>query len=241
MHEFETFVYLEMEKTGSTFIASFLRNNTAERLVQAEKHAGMKAGCDRSKFYFTSVRDPLDAYISLYSFGCRGRGRFRTVLFQMGQGALYDGTLKGFSLWLHYVLDPANAAAFGDGYESGGEIAGLVGLQSHRFLRLVIPDAERVLLDCGSKDDIRRAYARERLIGEVVRHEHLIADLAGLLRGKLAHAFEDSEAAAQSLQSARRRNPSRRVDADDADFTPAPDLIARLREREWFLYETFGY
>ena len=239
MHEFETFVYLEMEKTGSTFIASFLRNNTAERLLHADKHAGMGADCDRSKFYFTSVRDPLDAYISLYSFGCRWRGKFRTVLSQLGQSALYDGTLAGFSLWLAYVLDPANAASFGDGYEAHGGIAGLVGLQSHRFLRLVIPDAERVLLGCRNKDDIRRAYGEERLTGAVVRHEHLTADFTALLRGKLAHAFD--EGTAEALQSERRRNPSRRVDSGDAAFIPAPALLARLREREWFLYETFGY
>ncbi len=241
MHEFETFVYLEMEKAASTFVAKFLREHTTERLLQARKHCGMEADCDRSKFYFTSVRDPMDACISLYSYGCRGKGALRIALSQEGRSGSYDGTLDGFGRWLHHLLDPANVAAFGDGSRPDGAIAGLVGLQSHRFLRLVIPGAESVLLACASKDDIRRAYEERRVIDDIVRFENFTADFARLLRGRLAHAFGDAEAAVRAMQSERRRNRSRRVDAGRDDFIPAPALIARLREREWFLYEIFGY
>jgi hypothetical protein len=238
MHEFETFVYLEMEKAASTFIANFLKKHAAERLLRARKHLGMDADCDRSKFYFTSVRDPLDAYISLYSFGCLNRGGFRTVLSRRGADAFYDGSLEGFSGWLYYVLDPANAAALGGGSGLAGAIAGL---QSCRFLRLVIPDAKHVLLACAREDDIRRVYAEQRLTDDIVRYEHLAEDFARLLRGKLAHAFGDAEAVVQAMESERPRNASSRVDARRDDFILAPELVARLREREWFLYETFLY
>jgi len=69
MHEFPNFVYLDVEKTGSTFIMTLLDEFISAPVVRREHHMPMEADCDRSKRYFISVRDPLDAYISLYSYG----------------------------------------------------------------------------------------------------------------------------------------------------------------------------
>ena len=65
MHEFETFVYLDTQKTGSSFISYVLRRHSSEKEVLHSKHQPVGERYDPNKFYFISVRDPFDQYISL--------------------------------------------------------------------------------------------------------------------------------------------------------------------------------
>ncbi len=243
MHEFETFVYLDMEKTGSSFISMLLRKFCAEQEIRFLHHNPMEADCDRAKFYFISVRDPLDAYLSLYSFGCQRQGKVRTQLRLRGLDDLYDRTTEGFHAWLSFVLNPTNADALGGRYAAigGGALAALMGLQSYRYLKLAIPGAETVLARCATPDDVRAAHAANRLPTYTIRHESFTADLAELLRGKLAYAMADADGALRFVESARKINASRRVDAGEGDFALGDVLQARLWQREWFLRELFAY
>ena len=75
MVEYETFAYLALQKTGSTFIVEFLRRFCGEKLIYLEKHKPVPAERHRrEKLYVISVRNPLDQYISLYSFGVEKKG-----------------------------------------------------------------------------------------------------------------------------------------------------------------------
>lgn len=72
-------VYLQMQKTGSTHVTKVL-----QKFVGGKK--GLRHGqiTDpqkyRKRFIFSSVRNPWDWYVSLYSFGCAGSGGFRKYL-----------------------------------------------------------------------------------------------------------------------------------------------------------------
>lgn len=244
MLEFESYVYLDMEKTGSSFIATLLREHSKERELRRIQHKGMEADCDRSKFYFISVRDPLDAYLSLYSYGCKTvGGKISTALKKRGHGHFYDGTISGFSDWLRFVLRPKNATELGDGYARSGDgsVAELVGLQSFRYLRLTMPGGEAKLAQCKSRDDVRAAYAANKLTRFTVRHETFSADLARLLRDELGSAMLNLNAAIEFIETSDPINASRRVDADTPDFTLGKGLRNKLQDREWFLHELFGY
>ncbi len=240
MQEFETFVYLDLEKTGSTFIVRLLRDHCRETLIRGGKHKPMGADADRSKFYFISVRDPLELYLSLYSFGCKRWGTLRGKLASTGQPDFYDGTMERFAQWLDFLLKPANTKTIGAGFATG-RIGRLLGLHSYRYLKLVLGDAAEALDGCETKDDVRRVYEEKRLVGGIVRYESFTADLVALFTGRLAHAFEDPAAVAEYVRTADPVNASERVDAERPDFTLPPELKQRLREREWFLCETFGY
>ncbi len=109
MHEFKTFVYLDIQKTGSTFITTLLEKFFPEHEVRKRRHIGMEKEFDTSKFHFISVRDPLDQYVSLYSYGCETKGKIFRRLNDREQGDLYDGTWDGFCRWLDFVLRPGNA------------------------------------------------------------------------------------------------------------------------------------
>lgn len=241
MREFESFVYLDPQKTASTFICKLLDKHCREPALRVRKHKGLEADCDRSKFHFISVRDPLDSYLSLYFYGVQERGNTRAMLERSGMEDFYDGTARGFANWLTAVLRPANAKPLRESYSDTGNIAALVGFQSYRHLRLALPGADDLLESCRTEDDIRAAYARHGLPAFAVRYESLTGDLETLLQGPLRHAMKDLDAALDFVRRSRPINASQRTDKSARNFPISDRLHRRLRRREWFLYETFGY
>ncbi len=243
MHEFESFVYLDVQKTGSSFICSFLKNFCSEKEIRVELHAGMRADCDKSKLYFMSVRGPLDQYLSLYSFGCQGDGQLFQRLQTRGYGDFYDGTWHGFCHWLAFVLEPENAGMLGAGYRTkhSDRTSELIGYQSYRVLSLAIPDANALLAGCQSKESMRDVYKTHSLVGYTIKHKSLRANLAKLVRTKLRHCIPDQAGALKFIHTEEPHNASDRVDRYASSLQLGKKLKQRLLEREWLLYEEFGY
>jgi hypothetical protein len=241
MYEFPSFVYLDVEKTGSTFIFQVLGDFASEEPIRRKHHAPMFMDCDRSKFYFISVRDPLDAYISLYSFGCQTQGKVFARLARRGLDAHYDRTTEGFNRWLKLALKKKNAEIVAGDRLRDSKVGKLLGPQSYRYLRLALPGAREQLETCDTRKDILALYEKEKLPTFFVRHENFARDLGELLRGPLRDRITDVDAAVHYVETAEPRNASDRVDKADEDFEVSPRLRSRLREREWFLHEIFGY
>lgn len=242
MHEFQTFAYLPVPKTGTTFISRFLERFSKEKLVRLESHQPMETDCDRTKLYFISVRHPLDAYISLYSYGSQKRGKMGRKLRKLGFGNLYDGTSSGFNEWLNYVLQPENASVLDRPFAKvgGGRVAELIGLQSYRYLRLALPGGEALLTDCRSQNDVREVHAHNKLARYTIRHETFTRDLCTLVRGPLSYAITDVDEAVSFIENTPPINSSRRIDEDQK--IALEDRVKRaFVEREWFLREEFGY
>ena len=74
MDDFGRIIYLDVEKTGSTFISKFLQENMACQRVRKVKHGRIGNDFKKDSFYFISVRNPLSQYLSLYRYGCGGKG-----------------------------------------------------------------------------------------------------------------------------------------------------------------------
>jgi hypothetical protein len=246
MHEFESFVYLDMEKTGSAFISTLLRRYCVERALRRDHHAPMEGEVDRAKFYFISVREPLDAYLSLYSYGCDNKGKLQNRLGRKEDklhGQFYDGTSKGFCAWLDFMLSPESAKFIGEGYDEagGGELCKRIGLQTFRYLKLALPNAMELLAPCRKQTHVYTVHARNKLPGFVVRHDNFVDDLCRLVAGPLAHAFPDREGTLRFVRTELPVNASDRVDATGDRFRIRPRLVERVREREWLLYDLFKY
>jgi hypothetical protein len=243
MHEFQSFVYLDVEKTGSAFITSLLRRYCGEEQVRRNHHEPMEADCDRSKFYFISTRDPMETYLSLYSYGCDEKGKLRGQLGRNDLDKFYTGDAEGFNDWLAFVLNGKNAKYLGDDYSdvAGGHVARKLGLMSYRYLRLAIPDAAGLLKDVKRSPQIYQVYAANRLPQFVVRHETFRENLCELIAGPLRHAFADQDGAINYVRTALPVNASDRVDAYEARFRIKQRLRDRMREREWLLRDLYGY
>ena len=238
MYEYETFAYLDVQKTGSSFIARLLQTFAAESLVASRKHGRIR-NPDPAKFYFTSCRDPLDQLLSLYFYGCSGSGHIRSAMEAAGNTAPYDGTPAGFDAFLRFVLDPGNADIFGEDYGKSG-IAPLVGLMTFRFAVLSLPRPLRRLAACRTRDHLVAAYRTHAMTQEVVRAEALNDTMRDLIRGPLRTRLSDPAAAIAWIDSAERVNASRRRDSE-RDFPISDEAKRLIEEREWFLFDVLGY
>lgn len=237
MYEFETFAYLEVPKTASTFICTALKVLCTEKKIRKTGHFGPPKDYDPAKFHFISVRDPLDLYISLYSFGCNDAGALRVQMNRQGLSGLYDRTWSGFEFWLKFILSPANKSLLDPEYQ---RVADWVGFQSYRVLSHAIPDFAEAAKTCNSAQDLRRLYEERNVAAYTVRYESLRRDLCTLFNGRLRDSMR-WERAAQYVLGAPPLNRSERID----HFMPDPQLGAKIRKildrREWLLRDYFGY
>ncbi len=107
MLEFEDFVYLDVQKTGSTTIRRFLNRFSRTRVVQDDKHAPVERR-DPDKLYIISCRDPLKQYLSLYLHGPSDKGGLRARLNKADMAHFYDGTNEGFAVKTETLTDLRN-------------------------------------------------------------------------------------------------------------------------------------
>ena len=236
MRDFGGFVYLDVQKTGSRFIGEVLVRFANVRQVDYVKHACVRPGRPLSRLHFISCRDPLDQYLSLYSFGCQGRGRFAERLDGAGLGSVYDGTSSGFAEWVRAVLDPTRAGQFSDAH---AKVSSVIGLQTFRYLWLAL-DKRRQLLACRTRQEVAALHDAHNIAQVVIRFEGLRESLVSLIEGPLAAFIKDIPAAVDYVRSAPPLNTSVRIDRDPA-FVVDNATLAIIEEREWFFFEKLGY
>jgi hypothetical protein len=236
MYESKSFIYLDLQKTGTNFIVDFLKRFNSEGKGRRRKHRPVTS--DSGKLRFISVRDPLDQYVSLYSFGCDEKGALFHRMEKRGQRGLYKGASASFPRWLAFVLDPLNAKTVNRSYAStgSGRISELIGFQSFRFLSLALPDAERVFGSWETREDIIEAYRALNPPLVLVRHSNFVNDLKNLVRNELRGAIADPEAALRFLDEAPVLNASDRIDKGKKLDIDQP-LRELLRQREWLYYD----
>lgn len=132
MYDYGKLVYLDNQKTGSTYVSHFLSNCCILEHVKSRKHYAVKRDYRPGSVYFSTVRHPVDLYISLYQYGCEQRGGTYKKIRKLGRLDLYES----LPAWLDFVLDPQNAEVFSTGY---AHVAGLgVGLMSFRSMHITL-------------------------------------------------------------------------------------------------------
>ncbi|MEM0907492.1 MAG: hypothetical protein AAGJ94_09035 [Pseudomonadota bacterium] len=239
MHDFGPVCYLDVQKTGSTFISDFLARHMASPALKFAKHAAINnLKSLNGKAFFISVRDPYAQYQSLYRYGLERSGGVSKRLRQNPQvddAALYCGGDEGFSTWLRFVLDPAHHTILNANYPQHAAL--LFGFQTYRFLRLALPNPKTLWPQMENVDDVRRIFTEHRLYGEVIYQERLNADLMGLCTGTLAPFLKDKAAALAELSAGATRINT----TADQEFVADDDARQRIISREWFLYEVLGY
>jgi hypothetical protein len=237
MYESKSFAYLDLQKTGTNFIVDFLNRFNGEIGAERRKHKPLVGDDRRDRLYFISVRDPLDQYISLFSFGCDGKGALYRKLSQRGSKNLYERGPAAFERWLAFMLAPENASLVDKKYANAGDgrVPSLIGYQSFRFLYLALQDPFEVLEECNTKEDVAEAYRTQSRVSVIVRHSHFISDLKDLVRTHLRAAITDIDAAVKFLDEAPALNKSQRVD-DGLELQLSAHLQQSVREREWLYY-----
>jgi hypothetical protein len=238
MYESKSFAYLDLQKTGTNFIVDFLDRFNGESGAERRKHKTQVGDDQRDRLYFISVRDPLDQYISLFSFGCDGNGALFRKLSARGHRKLYERRNGAFEHWLEFMLNPENASLVDKRYagKGDGHLPSIIGFQSFRFLYLALQDSLEVLGECRTKDDVAQAYRTRSRVSVIVRHSHFIADLKELVQEHLRDVIPDLEGAMKFLDEAPALNTSQRVD-NGLELQLSAPLQQSVREREWLYYD----
>jgi hypothetical protein len=237
MLEFEDLAYLDVQKTGSTFVSHFLRTFARSDVVRYEQHKPVE-GRAPGKVYVISCRDPLAQYVSLYSFGCMNRGAFRGRLIRSGQGHLYRGTTEGLNEWLDVVLHPS-VRSYLSGYDDNA-VLDSIGVLSMRFLRLALPDHLSAFAAIKKHRDAVRRLRGEGLCDVILRTETLNADLAALVTGEHRTLFKDHPEALRYLDTAPKENTTEGVFGIDPTALPARTLRL-VQQRERLFFTALGY
>lgn len=135
MHDFGPLVYLEMQKSGSSYVNHFLKECCTLTEIKHDKHGSIKKDYDANNFYFITIRHPLDLYSSIYRYGLDRRGGLYNALNRNNSTTCY----KSFDSFVQFLLDPHNAKVLDrndprKGYSEN--IAEQMGFMSYRFMKL---------------------------------------------------------------------------------------------------------
>ena len=155
---------------------------------------------------------------------------------------MFDPSLGAFEAWLRFLLNPENARVVQKEY-ARSTMAGTFGLLSFRLLYLSIPNSLKKMRSgkFQGREGVRELFQR-RVYEDYVRTENLGGDLfaflnhcSGRLKFRLPLTTPEDLIALVPVRNASRKVP---------DLTPqsvSPELRQLVREREWLLYEAFGY
>ena len=234
MDDFGRIIYLDVEKTGSSFISKFLQENMTCQRVKKVKHGRIANDFKKGCFYFISVRNPLSQYLSLYSYGCDGKGAIYESLAKSGHTQLYQPDKESFQQWLQFVLSAENARHLGAEYQSVD--TELMGLQTFRFLALSFQKALQKLKPTHDYATLCRLYEKKKIHSFVVRNESLRADMETLVETHLS-SLVNVKSAKRYLEKSPPINRSVALGFDIKSIDEK--TMSLLRRKERFLLDRF--
>lgn len=173
-------VYLDTQKTGSTFLSRFLSLYSGLPVLFQKKHSPIAAEVwNRAEVsVIMSVREPWSYYESLFKFGLDGKGQIYWDLRSQGKGHLYQPNEQSF---LKFVT------VLNQGHEWG--------LITRRLLAIsAIEEPSALLASIGPQE----ASGIDRRI-HIVRMEHMSTDLSNLATewdgfGRLGETVDGADA-----------------------------------------------
>lgn len=260
----DRFVFLELQKTGTTHIRGLLKEIVGGSLVGKHNQVTPEL-LDGSRVVLGSIRNPWDWYVSLWAFGCGRLGDLYAVATRRrklrGHGWRSDpvaalGHLAeefrrdpeewrrvyadpddpdAFRRWLFLVLDRLPYQAYDYGAASIGRH---VGLMSYRYLHLYCTPAGggEALATLHGYDAIAAFERTHNLVDHFIRNETLEDTFIEALEQSGWHL---TDAQLQRIRGRQRLNTSSR--RRDTTYFYDAGAAALVQERERLLVDRFGY
>jgi hypothetical protein len=242
-------VYLQLQKTACTTIGSVLIDFFDGRQVDPP-HAPLSGPRD-SRFFMGSVRNPWDYYVSLWAYGCAGKGglhqwvthRFwkpaalhlpdprplgRSMVKPVGAWRrLYADArdVELFRRWIARVHDPRHAHE-AEGTYGTAPMRGVAGLATYRYCQLYVDNMSAVM-QCRDDAALERTVAAGYLPDAMVRMESLTDELLAALRSA---GYEISPEVEEGIRhrTTTRRNPSEHGHYTEYYDDQTRELVERL-------------
>lgn len=240
MLESTNLIYFDITKTAGTHIMEILREVLDEDFLYRRKHVGPIDNIN--KFKLCSIRNPWDWYVSLWSFGCEGRGLLFLRLRQSHEH-LYSDCLNfsNFREWLKLINESEmiESNIFKSRLYSRKAYKS-IGIYTYRYLAAIHPDFRRNFSsDLGSYARILALHQDNDHINHYVRVHALESDLISGLEQAGVYLKENYRETIYGL-STTPTNTSRR---SKIPFTEYYDEEARevVHQREKLIIEQFGF
>lgn len=262
MYISDNLLFLELQKTGCSHIGRLLADILPGQ--QHGKHNRFPYGVvDPAKYYLGSVRNPWDWYLSLWAFGCDGRGAvFLHATLPQLQYCSVSPTVSGYfaqmiqhqnysrhaPLWMENYSDVHNPRHFrqwlhmlhdpqfsADTGEPFGDsaLSATTGLLTYRYISLFWRDAPPDGLDISA---IRETDAEQCYIHHFIRNERLEEDFIAAMDACGQALTEDQR---QGVYQRERTNASTQRD-NNVPYYDA-DTIELVAQRDRLIIEKFGY
>lgn len=173
MFQCDQLIYIQMQKTGCTHIASILSELFDGEIVGTH-NAATQDQLTSNQYFISSIRNPWDWYLSLWTFGVQGKGglmhrltkrklrrglkstlknpirNYNSLFFELSKDintwrSVYDRSdnVESFRRWLRLVHDPKNSHFLGEGYGNTA-ITNLCGFMTYRYLYLCCRSVEKM-------------------------------------------------------------------------------------------------
>jgi hypothetical protein len=216
-------IYMDVPKTGSTFVTEFLKNQVRYAHEVTRKHSRLMRPRRREEVILLTSRDPIGSWLSLYNYGCTGVGRVRRRLDRRGVGErFYTGDPEDFHAWIEHLTSPDAVEDLGEDYSSLAHLG--VGFATFRELVLSFDRPLARFATITSTEQLLETYRAENVIDVRIRHSQLNDDLIATCIGPLSRHLRVDADPSGFLASTER------INASDRRVTSA-DILERTRER----------
>lgn len=231
MHDFGKICYLDLHKTGSSFVSAFLRECCTLPEKRFAKHQPIRDDFNPTSHYFITVREPLSSYSSLYRYGKQQKGELFNRLRLSGNLHAYNH-LDSF---VNFLLDSSNSTLLHPSYTSA--IADQIGFLSFRFLCLNLAHPE-LQIRYTLKNDLPLLILKRNFIAQnVLKNENLNSDLRTFVTTKVPNFFDLTKVEV-FLGSVRKINTTA-SGGEQIQQTINAQLTKKVKEKEILLYELY--
>ena len=231
MYDYGRLVFLDNQKTGSTFVSKFLETCcTLDRVKHPKgmKHVPVRSFYDKENTYFATVREPFALYSSLFRYGVDQKGSTWKGLKKRKLLHLYES----FPDWLEFVLDDKNAAIFDTQF---GKFAHLgVGLMSYRAMRITVPWPQKAFHGVETYDALIKRWEKRQISNYIFKQENLNESLRDFAQNTVPDFF-DMDKVNAFLDAPQEVN----VTGVRAKLEFPEDLRQEIARKERFLLEKF--
>ncbi|MCH9650214.1 MAG: sulfotransferase family 2 domain-containing protein [Deltaproteobacteria bacterium] len=245
-------LYLELPKTGCSHVRKLLvklpschgrklgKHNTIYRLSPEELSTLPE------KIKFGNIRNPWDWYVSLWAFGCMGRGLVHRVLTKKRDPAearhsvvewrevYHELRPELFRRWLQMLL-VTHRADVGHGFHRN-EISRSVGFLTHRYLKLYTVRVDPGLASIQNRQQLKNFDEQQNLLDFFVRTEHIAEDLLSILSA--IPITEPEQHLILRLSQSRTNSSVRSRDFREYYDGPTAELVANHDD---YLIRKHGY
>lgn len=257
-------VYIQLQKTGCSQIANLLEQTVGGE-QRGRHNAATQDLLNSPRQFVCSIRNPWEWYVSLWSYGCDGKGGFRKSVTERNPRALihahnpislgrlirrelvkktkrwarcyeHPGDPASFREWLRMLYDPEFRFDFGEGYGES-TVHGLAGLYTYRYLRLCCRNT--TLLAKGafqSINDLVQFDGDNCYVSKWIRTESLEDDFIDTV---ISCGEELSPGNRRLVNEGRRANISSRT--QPAEFFYDDETANLVKMREALIVSKFGY